>query len=328
MTPWVQASIQVGGQLFDWESVTDLLASPPTARRFVVEVDNDGASHLRFGDDEYGLRPAGATIFSLRYRVGNGRGGNVAAEALAHVEQPAAAPNWPGVLQVFNPIPARDGTEPETVDEVRRFAPAAFRARQLRAVTAADYAAAAQRHPEVQRAAATRRWTGSWHTMFVTVDRKGGRPVDASFEQTLRAFLESFRMAGYDLEIDAPRYVSLDVGLTICVKPHTFKAVVKQALLESFSSRDNPDGSRGFFHPDNFTFGQPVYLSQIIARAMEVPGVASVMSVDRFQRYGEDPHGEIAAGFLPLYRLEIARLENDRNAQEHGRLAFAMQGGL
>jgi hypothetical protein len=103
---------------------------------------------------------------------------------------------------------------------------------------------------------------------------------------------------------------------------------VKQALLESFSNRDNPDGSRGFFHPDNFTFGQPVYLSQIVARAMDVPGVASVMSVDRFQRYGEDPHGEIAEGFIAMYRLEIARLDNDRNAQEHGRLAFAMQGGL
>jgi hypothetical protein len=164
--------------------------------------------------------------------------------------------------------------------------------------------------------------------MFVTVDRKGGRPVDATFETALRDFLEPFRMAGYDLEIDSPRYVSLDLALTICVKPHTFKAVVKQALLEAFSNRDNPDGSRGFFHPDRFTFGQPVYLSQIIARAMDVPGVASVMSVDRFQRYGEDPHGEIADGFVPMARLEIARLDNDRNAQEHGRLAFTMQGGL
>ena len=106
-------------------------------------------------------------------------------------------------------------------------------------------------------------------------------------------------MAGYDLEIDSPRYVPLDIALTICVMPHTSRAVVRQALLDAFSNRDLPDGSRGFFHPDNFTFGQPVYLSQVIARAMDVPGVRSVMSVDRFQRYGEDPHGEIDAGFIP-----------------------------
>ncbi len=164
--------------------------------------------------------------------------------------------------------------------------------------------------------------------MFVTVDRRGGRPVDAAFEQTLLAFLDPFRMAGCDLEIDSPRYVALDVALTVCVAPHTFRALVKQALLDAFGNRDLPDGSRGFFHPDNFTFGQPVYLSQVIARAMAVPGVLSVMSVDRFQRYGDDPHGEIGQGFLPIHRLEIARLDNDPSAQENGRLAFTLQGGL
>jgi hypothetical protein len=164
--------------------------------------------------------------------------------------------------------------------------------------------------------------------MFVTVDRRGGRPVDPAFEDALREFLESFRMAGYDLEIDSPRYVSLDIALTICLKPHASRAVVKQALLDAFSNRDLPDGTRGFFHPDNLTFGRPVYLSQVIARAMDVPGVQSVMSVDRFQRYGEDPHGEIDEGFIPLHRLEIARLDNDASLQEHGRFAFLLDGGL
>jgi hypothetical protein len=313
--------ITLRGEGERWQPRRDLLASDRFAPDFVVEMEDDGSARLRFGDDILGRRPAAGTVFTAAYRLGNGKGGNVGAEALSRLVSP-----FDGV-KVRNPLPAEGGVDAEPIREVKLYAPQAFRT-QERAVTAADYAAAAQRHPDVQRAAATRRWTGSWYTMFVTVDRKGGRSVDASFEQALRAFLEPFRMAGYDLEIDAPRYVSLDVGLTICVQPHTFKAVVKQALLESFSNRDNPDGSRGFFHPDNFTFGQPVYLSQIIARAMDVPGVASVMSVDRFQRYGEDPHGELAEGFIAMYRLEIARLDNDRNAQEHGRLAFAMQGGL
>ena len=90
------------------------------------------------------------------------------------------------------------------MQQVRLDAPQAFRA-QERAVTEADYAAAAQRHSGVQRAACTRRWTGMFHTMFITVDRRGGRPVTPEFEQELREFLERFRMAGYDLEIDGPR---------------------------------------------------------------------------------------------------------------------------
>jgi hypothetical protein len=313
--------IVLRGEGETWRPRHDLLGSDRFAPDFVVEMDDDGSARLRFGDDALGRRPSAGTAFTATYRVGNGTAGNVGAEALTRLVVPIDG------VKVRNPLPAAGGVDLEPIREVKLYAPQAFRT-QERAVTAADYAAAAQRHPDVQRAAATRRWTGSWYTMFVTVDRRGGRPVDAAFERTLRDFLESFRMAGYDLEIDSPRYVSLDIGLTVCVAPHAFKAVVKQALLEAFGNRDNPDGSRGYFHPDQFTFGQPVYLSQIIARAMDVPGVASVLGVDRFQRYGDDPHGELAEGFIPMSRLEIARLDNDRNAQEHGRLAFAMQGGL
>jgi hypothetical protein len=317
----VLPAITLRGEGELWQPRRDLLGSDRFAPDFVVEMDEDGRASLRFGDDRLGRRPSAGSTFKAVYRIGNGKAGNVGAEALTRL-----VPAIDGV-KVRNPLPAAGGLDAEPIREVKLDAPQAFRT-QERAVTEADYAAAAQRHPEVQRAAATRRWTGSWHTMFVTVDRRGGKPVDAAFEQTLRDFLESFRMAGYDLEIDAPRYVPLDIALTICVKPHTYKSAVKEALLDAFGNRDLPDGSRGFFHPDNFTFGQPVYLSQVIARAMQVPGVQSVTTIDRFQRYGQDAHGEIDQGFISLYRLEIARLDNDRSAQENGRLEFVMQGGL
>jgi hypothetical protein len=97
---------------------------------------------------------------------------------------------------------------------------------------------------------------------------------------------------------------------------------------------DLPDGRRGFFHPDNFTFGQPVYLSQVVAAAMQVPGVAWVDTDDtppkpnRFRRWGQASHGELAAGRISLGRLEIARLDNDPNRPENGKLEFIMEGGL
>jgi hypothetical protein len=163
--------------------------------------------------------------------------------------------------------------------------------------------------------------------MFVTVDRLGGRPVDEPFERRLRQFLEPFRMAGYDLEIDAPRYVALDLALTICVTAHHDKAAVERALLDSFSARRLPDERLGYFHPDNFTFGQPVYRSHVLARATQVPGVDRIVSVDAFKRYGQDPHGEAEQGFVPIHRLEIARLDNDPSDPERGRLVFSMRGG-
>jgi len=268
------------------------------------------------------------------YRVGNGRTGNIGAEAITHLvvdpehfaDPETAGRLKRGIEKVRNPLPAQGGTDSEPIEQVRLHAPHAFRT-QERAVTEADYEAVAQRHPEVQRAAATRRWTGSWYTWFITVDRKKGRPVDVAFEHELRAFLERFRLAGYDLEVDAPRFVPLDIALTVRVAPGYIRGNVKQALLGTFSNAKLPDGRRGFFHQDGFTFGQSVYLSQMIAAAMKVSGVVWVKPV-RFQRWGEEPHGELEDGRINFERLEIARLDNDSRAPDNGKLEFYMEGGL
>lgn len=323
----VTPSVTLQGDGATWLAQRDLLASDRFAPDFVVEMESDGVAYLRFGDDVLGRQPASGSHFSATYRVGNGSGGNVGAAALTVV-----VTSLTGIDAVRNPLPATGGTDPEPIEQARLYAPQAFRS-QERAVTEADYAEVAKRHSQVQRAAATRRWTGSWYTMFVTVDRLGGTPVDADFEAELGAFLERFRLAGYDLEVDAPRFVALDIVLTVCAAPGYQRASVEQALLAAFSAGPLPGGRRGFFHPDNFTFGQPVYLSQVIATAMRVPGVAWVDADDtppktnRFQRWGEPPAGEIAAGLISMGRLEIARLDYDSNAPENGKIAFTMQGG-
>jgi hypothetical protein len=306
--------------LEEWTVQRDLLSSDEFAPDFVAEVEEDGYATLRFGDDQYGLRPATGDRLTAVYRIGNGTRGNIGADSLAHVVTAPA-----GILKVSNPLPALGGTEPETIPHVRSSAPFAFR-RQERAVTPEDYAAVAERHPEVQSASATFRWTGSWRTVFLTVDRLGGREVDEEFEIEMLRHLERYRMAGHDLEIDAPRNVSLEIKIHVCVKPEYFRSNVEKALLEVFSSVTRADGQRGFFHPDNFTFGQPVYLSAIIAAAQAVEGVRFV-EVEKFQRLGTDTEQYKLEGRLDIGRLEIARLSNSPNFPERGVLHFSMEGG-
>lgn len=313
-----------------WNPVRDLLGSPRNALNFVVETQNDGSAILRFGDGILGAPPvAGLTA---GYRSGNGTEGNVGAGAIVNVVGTPAAP-LTGIIKVRNPLPAQGGVDPETLDEVRNFAPWAFRT-QERAVTVADYATAAQQHPEVIKAQATLRWTGSWYTMFVTVERANGQPVDSAFRTSVSNFLETFRLAGYDLEIEAPIFVPLDIAFTVCVASGYFRSSVESALLDAFSNRALPNGQTGFFYPNNFTFGQPVYLSQVVATAMKVPGVNWVDTNDappspnHFQRWGQASQGETAAGRIPMARLEIARLDNDPSQPENGRIQFFMEGGL
>jgi len=215
--------------------------------------------------------------------------------------------------------------EPEDVEAARRDAPEAFRT-QERAVTPADYAVAAERSGEVQRAAATFRWTGSWHTVFVTADRPGGIEVDAPFETRLRRHLERFRMAGYDLEVDGPRMVALDVALHICVKRGHFRSEVLRAVKRVLSAERLSDNTLGTFHPDNFSFGDPVFLSRIVAAAQAVEGVDSVR-VDRFQRLIGPSPTSLEDGVIGTSRLEIAQLANNPNFRERGRLLLAAGGG-
>ncbi len=321
-----------------WSPVRDLLSSARTALNFVIETQNDGSAILRFGDGTLGALPVNG--LTAAYRTGNGTEGNVGSESIAHAVATAATP-LTGIIDIRNPLPAQGGTDAETLDEVRQFAPWAFRT-QERAVTEADYAAVAQRHPEVRKAQATLRWTGSWYTMFVTVERTYGQPVDADFRAEVSSFLEQFRLAGYDVEIEAPVFVPLDIAFTVCVAPGYFRSAVEAALLDTFSSRVLSSGQFGFFYPDRFTFGQPVYLSQIVAAAMQVQGVSWVdtsdlpqvvngvitPSMNRFQRWGQAAQGEVAAGRITMSRLEIARLANDPNEPENGRIQFFMEGGL
>ena len=61
-----------------------------------------------------------------------------------------------------------------------RNAPEAFRARQLRAVTLADYVKRAEEVGGVSRAVARYAWTGSWRT--VRIDGAEGAPADDALQ--------------------------------------------------------------------------------------------------------------------------------------------------
>jgi hypothetical protein len=318
--PQIELTGTVGVDTATWRPKRNLLNSDPDADEFVVEIDDGGATALRFGDDRNGHRPEQDTTFVALYRVGSGVAGNVGAEAIHHIVTPETE-----IDLVRNPLPASGGVEPESGESVRRRAPEAFR-RLERAVTVEDYAEVSERHADIDEAAATLRWTGSWHSVFVTADRRGGDEVTEDFADSLRTHLERYRMAGHDLDFRSPLFVPLEIALHVCVKPDHFRSDVKRALEELISNRVLRDGRRGLFHPDDFTFAQPVYVSRIYAAAHAVAGVASVQ-VKTFRRQGSTDTVALQEGRIKLGRLEIARLDNDPDFPERGVLRLELHGG-
>ena len=367
----------------NWTPRANLLESGPNDAAFVVEVDDAGAAHLRFGNGDEGQRPDAGSAFQARYRCGNGPDGNVGAEAISCLVYRQTTGDA-AKLTPRNPLPATGGTAPEATTDVRMFAPHAFRDVPLRAITACDYAdlaadnarrlterpqlmappappslpvAAASRDPRASRdelpqavrtlppdlclipfrrlqsAKGSLRWTGSWYQVQVAVDPLGNESADAELLAEIDAYLEPYRRIGHDLAVAGARYVPLDLGLSVCVRPGYLRGPVETALRRLLGNGVLPDGSLALFNPDALSFGQGLYLSRIVAAAQAISGVMEVR-VTRLARYvlgSPAPTAKAdrvpADGLLPLGAFEIARLGNDPSAPGNGRLTLMLRGG-
>jgi hypothetical protein len=309
----------------NWTAKCDLLESSPNDYDFVVEVDSHGVAHLRFGDGELGFQPPAGMSFGAVYRTGNGTAGNVGAEAISRLVLKGLTLD--GItITVRNPMPAVGGTDPESVTEAKMLAPTAFRQVLKRAITAQDYETLAEQNAKLQRASAALVWTGSWYEADVAVDPLGSETPTPALLKQIKTSLEAYRRIGHDLAVTAARYVPVDLELDVCVMPDCQRAHVKAALLAVFGNRKLPGGKLGFFHPDNLTFGEPIYVSRIVAAGQVVPGVECV-TVTALHRLFEAPNHELQNGVLPLANDEVAQLDNDPNFPEHGVLKIVVRGG-
>jgi predicted phage baseplate assembly protein len=317
----------------DWTPRYDLLASNAADRHFVVEMTDRRRARLRFGDGDLGRAPDAATRFRALYRVGNGSAGNVGADSIVlFVLRQGRLEGT--TIQPRNPLAARGGTDAETLDEVRRRAPYAIRHDRQRAVTADDYGELAARDfaVQLQGAAGELAWNGSWYEAIARLDPRGRDDTSAELRSAVAARLERYRRMGHDLRVVPARYVPLDIGLTVCVKPGYLQAHVLAALMGAFGNRPLPDGTLGFFHPDNLRFAESVEVSGIVAAAQRVAGV-QWSRVTRLERTGEGDGGELADGRVVLAPTEIARVDGAGAAgavhgyPECGSITFEMEGG-
>jgi hypothetical protein len=243
------------------------------------------------------------------------------------------------------------------VSEVKLLAPYSFRSVLERAITPDDYAAIAQDNQrrreartqlaaldpsvcassfqKLQRAKGALRWTGSWYTVLVALDPAGSEDADSELVNEVTDFLAPFRRMGYDLLVAPAQYVPLSVGVRVCVLPSYLQAHVESAVLDLLSNRVLPNGQLGFFHPDNLSFGDGILLSKLVAIVQAVPGVqdVTVTELERFEASEppagtDEPGEELPAGsVLQMGPLEIARLDNDPDFPENGRLVLEMRGG-
>jgi hypothetical protein len=286
------------------------------------DYDGDGGDTVRFGDGVFGEIPDPGAVFLVAYRVGDGARGNVPAEAITTLEP--GAPQT--ILDVVNPFPAAGGAAEEPAERVRRLAPQAFRARQLRAVRPEDYEAAARTLPWVDRAGTVVRWTGSWLTVFTTADPTGSELLPPVRRTELVTLLNRYRMAGYESYVPDPLFASLDLVVTVCARPDAFGADVEEEVAAALGTGALRDGRPGFFAPAHFTFGTPLERSALEAAIQDAHGVAGVVELC-YRRRG------FTAGFVPVPEWvsvgarEIIRCDGDPSRPDAGLVQVFVEGG-
>ena len=305
-----------------WSPAPDLVDVAPSSSAFVAEIDDGGIARLRIAN------PPAAGTLTASYWIGNGRAGNVEAEAInAIVFAPPAGEGGappPGITLVRNPLPVTGGIDAETAAAAKLAIPGAFAASQPRALVAADYAALASAVAGVRRATAEARFTGTLTAIHVAVQPELGEDPGEELLDAVRTALARARRIAHHVRVVPPRYRPLVLVADVALWPDAIRFELAHRLARVLSSGWTAAGTPALFNPERLAFAAPVFASPIVAALQGVAGVASA-TITRFGFLDPPPAG--AAAELNLGTLEIARLDNDPARPEHGYAVINLEGG-
>jgi Baseplate J-like protein len=287
------------------------------------DYDGEGTTIL-FGDGVFGRTPIASTVFTVTYLAGGGIVGNVPADTIVQI--PPNQPQSGSVRSVTNPFAAAGGADEETPQQIRDRAPQAFQAKPLRVVRQSDYVAAAQSLPWVLQAGTSFRWTGSWLTVFTTADPHEREDLTLQELEDLSDLLNRRRLAGYESYVLAPNYASLDLQITVCAQPTAFASDVQEAVLARLQPGLLADGTRGFFDHEQWSFGEPLEASALLAAVQRANGVLGVTDVSYRER-GLLPDWVPLPDTVTIPVDRILRVDNDPTRPEDGSLRVIVEGG-
>ncbi|OEE67116.1 hypothetical protein A1OO_15275 [Enterovibrio norvegicus FF-33] len=279
----VKPTLEIRVNQILWHPVANFLSTQPADRVYSMRVDEQGYSHVTFGDGVKGAMPGkGQQNIRASYRKTHGLMGRVKAGQLnLLMSQPL------GVQAVNNLLDADGGADPEGRDAIKLSAPLSCRTLG-RVVSLTDYADFSQGYGGIAKASAQWLHLSGGPQVVVTVAAEDGAQVpegsalhssltealtaagDPFARFILRSYRQRFFKLGVRLQVH-PDYLPDEVSVSA-------EAVLRAAL--SFDAR---------------RFGQPVFASEIIALLHDVAGIDAVV-IERLYT-GEIPtrHDGLAA---------------------------------
>ena len=316
--------LEFGAGLSTNKTDTQIIPTPSNIQAGIVPgislLTNNYNEAGTFFTQEYGLVPNGDLI--VKYLVGGGITSNVPANDLTTIDTTGVT--FPGgggalnatVLQSIvssNPNPSSGGRNGDTVDEIRQNALYAY-STQLRAVTKDDYIVRAMSMPADYGTVAkayisqdlntnpqeTVAYTSPFNPLALDLyilsynsDKQLTTAVP-TLKQNLVTYLNQYRMVTDAINIKDAYYINIGLNFDIIIlSGYSNKDVITNCIT---TLKDH-------FNTDKWQINQPIIISDITSKLLQVKGVQSVVKLEitnkqggNYSQYGYDIAGATKSG--------------------------------
>ena len=306
--------LEFGAGLSQDKSDSQIIPTPDTIQLGLVPgisllTNNYNEAAVMF-TQEYGLVPSGSLL--VNYLVGGGITSNIPVNDLTIIDISGiyfknGTPPVPGVATVVqnsvvsnNPFPSTGGRNGDTVDEIRQNALYAY-STQLRAVTKDDYIVRALSMPPtygtISKAYITQEFART-STQQTVAHTQPGNPLSLDLyvlsfnsnkqlnqasnvlKQNLVTYINEYRMVTDAINIRDAFYINIGLNFDIAILSGFSN---KEVLTNCISTLQN------YFNIDKWQINQPIILSDIMSKLLQVRGVQSVIKLEVVNK--QDPTG-------------------------------------
>jgi hypothetical protein len=288
------STVKVSVNGVQWSEVRSFYGQPPNAQIFITKEDEQGSTHVVFGDGVNGSRlPSGTNNVVATYRYGSGADAP-AAGTLTVVMQPQ-----PGLKAIVNPIPVGGGSDPDPPAKVRQLAPDSVLTFG-RAVSLDDFEVIAAAAPGVIKAKAAYAFDPLSQLPRVTIWVAGDSGAQASAYRAILAAADPNRLPS----VLSAAQLTMKLQLTLILSPKYDQPTVVNAVQSALLDPDS-----GLLGTNVVGIGQVYYDSQIYAACLAVPGVEAVhgLSFSQPSQFSFE-----FRFFVPVTRLLVAGCLDDQ----------------
>jgi len=221
---------------------TTLLGVTDTSKVFFLQASEDGYYEVQFGDGVIGKRPNSGALIILDYRVSSGDAANGAKIFNCNFDPTGEISELTSSVEVSLPSYSADGSQPETLESVKYYAPKHFQV-QERAVIPNDYELLLKaQFPEINAVSAIGGEDldpPQFGKVFVSVDISNVSGIPDSKKQEYSKFLGDKMSLTIRPEIIVPEYLYFQVksmvnyNLALSAKnDNRIRSIVTNAILD------------------------------------------------------------------------------------------------